>query len=97
MLQNATGMAVTLDEMYQFIPGEDNDERYRPTTRDQLARARALKETLLEAKAIIIEELAAVENRVSNPARDMRTHLEIYRKNKIKFRENKKVSHPCHC
>jgi hypothetical protein len=90
ILQSACGIASNFDELYQFIPGEDEDVKGRPTTRDQLAKVRGFRETMTEARDIILAELASVERSVAVPARDARKHLDIYRK-WIKRREDKKV------
>jgi hypothetical protein len=83
-------MASDFDELYQFIPGDDRDDTYRPTTRDQLAKARGFKDAMAEARDVIIAELAVVERSILVPGRDARRHLEIYRK-RIKGREDRKV------
>lgn len=83
-------MAADFDELYQFIPGEDRDDRYLPTSRDQLAKARGFKEAMMEARDVIVSELATVERSVTIPAKDARKHMDIYRK-RIKQREDRKV------
>jgi hypothetical protein len=85
-------MATDFDATLQFIPGADaqDNAKYAPTSRDQLAKLRAYKESMTELRDVVIQELAAVEKRVSLPAKEARNHIDVYRK-MIKKREDRKV------
>jgi hypothetical protein len=85
-------MAADLDEIYQFIPGADAEDnaKYRPTSKDQLAKARAYRDAMTELRDLMIQELAAVERSVSAHAKDARKSIEVYRK-MLKRREDRKV------
>jgi hypothetical protein len=55
-----------------------------------LEKVKAFKDTIAQARDVIIQELQDVERRVSGPAKDSRKQIDIFRK-VIKRREDRKV------
>ena len=92
LVQTASGMATDFDEIYQFIPSADPEDnaKYLPTSKEQLAKVEAYKEAMTELRNLMIQELASVERSVGMPAKDARKHIDVYRKF-LKKREDRKV------
>jgi hypothetical protein len=92
LVQRAAGMATDFDATFQFLPGADaqDNAKYAPSSREQLAKVRAYKEAMTQLRDVVIQELAGIERRVSMPAKEARNHIDVYRK-MIKKREDRKV------
>jgi hypothetical protein len=92
LVQRASGMASDFEELYQFLPGaeEEDNAKYRPTTRGQLTKVRAYKDSMTELRDLMVLELQAVERSVAMPAKEARKNIDVYRKF-LKKREDRKV------
>lgn len=93
LVQSAAGMATDFESLYEFIPGDDPDNsdlRYRPTKKEHTAKVQAYKNTMVNVRDLMIQEVQAVERSVGMPAKEARKHIEVYRK-MVKRREDKKV------
>jgi hypothetical protein len=92
LVQSAAGMATDFESIYEFIPADDEETnaRYRPSRKDHTAKVQAYKDSMVNLRDLMIQEVQAVERSVGIPAKEARKHIEVYRK-MLKRREDKKV------